>query len=71
MDDIKSFITKLQDEQSKLSPLEIARTCRDLLLKAITSIFAKKEVEVPPKASLLELVDSPTVKDYVNHDICF
>lgn len=68
MDDIKSFITKLQDEQSKLSPLEIARTCRDLLLKAITSIFAKKEVEVPPKASLLELVDSPTVKDYVNHD---
>ena len=68
MDDIKSFITKQQDEQSKLSPLEIARTCRDLLLKAITSIFAKKEVEVPPKASLLELVDSPIVKDYVNHD---
>ena len=68
MDEIKSFINTLKNEKPAIKPLDIARSCRDLLLNAIKSIFEKKNVEVPQKASLLELIDSPAVREYANND---
>lgn len=68
MDEIKSFINTLKSEKSAIKPLDIARSCRDLLLNAIKSIFEKKSAEVPQKASLLELIDSPAVREYANND---
>ena len=68
MDEIKSFINTLKSEKPAIKPLDIARRCRDLLLNAIKSIFEKKSAEVPQKASLLELIDSPAVREYANND---
>ncbi len=68
MDDIKQFISNLKNGESKIKPLDIAKSYRDLLFSAIKSIFAKREEEVPPKASLLELIDSPTLRDFSNND---
>ena len=68
MDAIKSFLNKLKNEQPTIKPFDIARNCRDLLLEAIKSIFAKKCAEVPPKASLLELINSPILSEYANND---
>lgn len=68
MDAIKSFLNKLKNEQPTIKPFDVARNCRDLLLEAIKSIFAKKCAEVPPKASLLELINSPILSEYANND---
>lgn len=68
MDAIKSFLNKLKNEQPPIKPFDVARNCRDLLLEAIKSIFAKKCAEVPPKASLLELINSPILSEYANND---
>lgn len=68
MDEIRKFLDKLKNGQQRIKPLEIAQNCRNLLLNAVKSIFAKKGEEVSSKASLLELLDSPTVNEYLSYD---
>lgn len=65
---IKSFIKRLKSEETTIKPSDIARNCRDLLFDAIKAIFRKKREEVPQKASLLELIDNPVTREYVNND---
>lgn len=68
MDEIRKFLDKLKNGQQRIKPLEIAQNCRNLLFNAVKSIFTKKGEEVPQKASLLELLDSPTVNEYLSND---
>ena len=68
MDEIKKFLDKLKNGQQRINPLEIAQNCRNLLFNAVKSIFAKKGEVVSAKASLLELLDSPTVNEYLSND---
>ena len=68
MDEIRKFLDKLKNGQQRIKPLEIAQSCRNLLFNAVKSIFAKKGEEVSSKASLLELLDSPTVNEYLSND---
>lgn len=68
MYDIKSFIKRLKSEEATIKPSDIARNCRDLLFDAIKAIFIKKREEVPQKASLLELIDNPVTREYLNND---
>lgn len=68
MDEIRKFLDKLKNGQQRIKPLEIAQSCRNLLFNAVKSIFAKKGEEVSSKASLLELLDSPTVNEYLSYD---
>ena len=68
MDEIRKFLDKLKNGQQRIKPLEIAQSCRNLLFNAVKSIFAKKGEEVSQKASLLELLDSPTVNEYLSND---
>ena len=68
MYEIKSFIKRLKSEEATIKPSDIARNCRDLLFDAIKVIFRKKREEVPQKASLLELIDNPVTREYVNND---
>ena len=68
MDEIRKFLDKLKNGQQRIKPLEIAQNCRNLLFNAVKSIFAKKGEEVSQKASLLELLDSPTVNEYLSND---
>lgn len=68
MDEIRKFLDKLKNGQQRIKPLEIAQNCRNLLFNAVKSIFAKKGEEVSSKASLLELLDSPTVNEYLSND---
>lgn len=51
---------KTQGEQAKL--------CRELLIEAIDYIYDQSGVEKPQQASLLELLESPLVRAYVNDD---
>lgn len=68
MYEIKSFIKRLKSEEATIKPSDIARNCRDLLFDAIKAIFRKKREEVPQKASLLELIDNPVTREYLNND---
>lgn len=68
MYEIKSFIKRLKSEEATIKPSDIARNCRDLLFDAIKAIFIKKREEVPQKASLLELIDNPVTREYLNND---
>ncbi len=43
-----------------------AKLCRELLEHAIEYIYQKANAELPPKASLLELLESTVVRDYIN-----
>lgn len=50
------------DDFSKLkTPAEMAKACRDGLLKAVHLIYAHAQKSVPDEASLLELLDGPIV----------
>lgn len=68
MDEIRKFLDKLKNGQQRIKPLEIAQSCRNLLFNAVKSIFAKKGEEVSSKTSLLELLDSPTINEYLSND---
>ena len=68
MYEIKSFIKRLKSEEATIKPSDIARNCRDLLFDVIKAIFRKKREEVPQKASLLELIDNPVTREYLNND---
>ena len=63
----------LQDLKFKLASAQSAQSlsdrvviCRELLSDAISYIFNSVAAKVPPKATLLELIDSPTVTSYVD-----
>ena len=43
-----------------------AKLCRELLEHAIEYIYQKANAELPPKASLLELLESTVVRDFIN-----
>ena len=54
---------KIDDEKECISS---AKLCRSLLLDCVDFIFEKASVQKPKNASLLELIDSPTVTTYIN-----
>lgn len=45
---------------------DCAIECRDLLDEAIALIYSEKTIQIPPKASLIELLDGPVLNSYVN-----
>lgn len=57
---------KLNEALSEQSHPESAKLCRALLGACVDYIFDKAEVKKPKSASLLELIDSPTIMSYVN-----
>ena len=56
----------LQLAASEKIPEEQARLCRELLASAIDYIFEKAGEEKPSQATMLELLDSQTVRAYVD-----
>lgn len=57
---------KLNEALAEQSHPESAKLCRALLGACVDYIFDKAEVKKPKSASLLELIDSPTIMSYVN-----
>lgn len=53
--------SKLMKAQEAETHLDRALICRALLEDAVDFIYSKAGVKKPPKASLLELIDSPVV----------
>lgn len=58
--------SKLMKAQEAETHLDRALICRALLEDAVDFIYSKAGVKKPPKASLLELIDSPVVTGYIN-----
>ena len=60
---MNSKLTKAQEAETHL---DRALLCRALLEDAVDFIYGKVGAKKPPKASLLELIDSPVVTGYIN-----
>ena len=58
--------SKLMKAQEAETHLDRALICRALLEDAVDFIYGKVGAKKPPKASLLELIDSPVVAGYIN-----
>ena len=58
--------SKLAKAQKAETHLDRALLCHAILEDAVDFIFSKAGVKKPPKASLLELIDSPVVTGYIN-----
>ena len=58
--------SKLIKAQEAETHLDRALLCRALLEDAVDFIYSKAGAKKPPKASLLELIDSPVVTGYTN-----
>ena len=63
VEQMKSKLTKAQEAETYL---DRALLCRALLEDAVDFIYGKVGAKKPPKASLLELIDSPVVTGYIN-----
>lgn len=57
---------KLNEAKCERSDEERAKRCRQLLIPAVDYIYEKKGVSKPKNASLLELIDSPTVDAFID-----
>ena len=58
--------SKMIKAQEAETHLDRALICRVVLEDAVDFIYSKAGVKKPPKASLLELIDSPVVTGYIN-----
>ena len=61
-----SLESKLNVAENTSSDSERAKLCRELLIQSVDQIYEKAGTEKPKKASLLELIDSPTVTSFIN-----
>ncbi len=57
---------KLNEAIAAQSYPESAKLCRALLETCVDFIFAKADIKKPKKASLLELIDNPTITAYLD-----
>ena len=62
---VSDLNSKLNEAVAEQSHPESAKLCRALLEDCIDFIFDKADVKKPKNASLLEMIDSPTVMAYV------
>lgn len=63
---VEQMNSKLEKAQEAETHLDRALICRAVLEDAVDFIYSKAGVKKPPKASLLELIDSPVVAGYIN-----
>ena len=63
---LEQMNSKLLKAQEAETHLDRALLCRALLEDAVDFIYSKADAKKPPKASLLELIDSPVVTGYIN-----
>lgn len=59
---------RLNEVTAEQSQPESARLCRTLLESSVDYMFDKMGDKKPKNASLLELIDSPTVRSYIDDD---
>lgn len=59
---------RLNEVTAEQSKPESARLCRALLESSVDYMFDKADEKKPQNASLLELIDSPTVRSYIDDD---
>ena len=56
----------LSSTRQEESTVERAKQCREILLEAVKEIYAQLEIDVPQRASLLELIDSSVMNSYLS-----
>ena len=63
---LEQIKSKLNNAQEAQTHLDRALLCRALLADTVDFIYSNADAKKPPKASLLELIDSPVVTGYIN-----
>ena len=65
---IKDLMRKIADVAGKKDPVATAVTCRGAVRDGVGEIYKSKGAEMPPKASLLELLADTPVREFVADD---
>ena len=65
---IKDLIRKIADVAGKNDPAATAIACRGAVRDCVGEIYKRKGAEMPPKASLLELLADTPVREFVADD---
>lgn len=63
---LEQMSSKLERAKNASTYIDCALLCRELLADAVDYIYSKRGAKIPPKASMLELIDSPIVTGYIN-----
>lgn len=66
MANLETLQFNLSSTRQKESTAERALQCREILLEAVNEVYAQLDVEVPQRASLLELIDSSVMDAYLS-----
>ena len=65
---IKDIIRKIAEVAGKKDPAAMAVACREAVRDGVGAIYQSKGVEMPPKASLLELLADAPVREFIGDD---
>ena len=65
---IKDLIRKIADVSGKKDPAATAVACRETVCDCVGEIYKSKGAEMPPKASLLELLADTSVREFIGDD---
>ena len=65
---IKDLIRKIAEVSGKKDPAATAVACREAVRDCVGEIYKSKGAEMPPKASLLELLADTPVRDFIADD---
>ena len=65
---IKDLIRKIAEAVGKKDPSATAIACRGAVRDCVGEIYKRKGVEMPPKASLLELLADTSVREFIAND---
>ena len=65
---IKDLMRKIADVAGKKDPAATAVACRGAVRDCVGAIYQSKGVEIPPKASLLELLSDAPVREFIADD---
>lgn len=65
---IKDIIRKIAEVAGKKDPAATAVACREAVRDGVGAIYQSKGVEMPPKASLLELLADAPVREFIGDD---
>lgn len=67
---IKDLIRKIAEVAGKKDPAATAVACRGAIRDGVGAIYKSKGTELPPKASLLELLADTSVREFIADDDC-